>query len=69
MFDPTDPSDLTPEQRLDELTALLATGLRRVLALRPPPLQESAQNPLDVCPKSRPHGTRTVNASREQRRS
>ena len=29
MFDPTDPRHLTPEQRLDELTALLATGVRR----------------------------------------
>ena len=25
MFDPTDPSNLTSEQRLDELTAVLAT--------------------------------------------
>ena len=32
--DPTDPRHLTAEQRLDELSALLATGVRRLLALR-----------------------------------
>ena len=36
-FDPTDPSSLTPEQRLDELAAILATGVRRVLVLRAGP--------------------------------
>ena len=64
--DPTDPRDLTPEQRLDELAALLAKGARRVLALRAnaaiapvsgansaPP--ESAQNPLDVSPELSVH--------------
>ena len=58
-FDPTDPRSLSPRQRLDELTAVLAKGARRILALRAhspispaagpgraPP--ESAQNPLDV---------------------
>ena len=30
-FDPTDPRHLTPEQRLDELAALLASGVRRLL--------------------------------------
>jgi hypothetical protein len=38
-FDPTDPQHLTAEQRLDELTSLLATGVRRVLTLRLPPPQ------------------------------
>ena len=59
-LDPTDPRNLTPEQRLDELAAILATGVRRVLALRispttsplpPPPEQippESSQNCLEV---------------------
>ena len=48
-FDPTDPRHLTPEQRLDELTALLATGVRRALALRPCSLPaESEQIRLDV---------------------
>ena len=56
MFDPTDPLHLTPDQRLEELTALLAVGVRRALALRLPGVQESVQNPLDVVPQSRPHG-------------
>jgi hypothetical protein len=65
-FDPTDPRHLTPEQRLDELTALLAKGTRRVLALRAeaaitpatgpgPAPPESAQNPLDVSGQMRLH--------------
>ncbi len=66
--DPTDPRHLTPEQRLDELTALLATGVRRVLTLRLPP-PESEQNPLDVCGGKSVHAARPVNASREQGRS
>ncbi len=33
-FDPTDPRHLTPEQRLEEVAAILATGARRALALR-----------------------------------
>ncbi len=37
-FDPTDPAYLTPDQRLDELAALLAAGVRRPRALRPVPL-------------------------------
>ena len=69
MFDPTDPANLSPEQRLDELTALLALGVRRVLALRPPPLHESPQNPLDVLGETRPHGTCVVNTSRDTGRS
>ncbi len=64
--DPTAPRHLTPEQRLDELTALLASGVRRVLVLRPP---DSAQNSLDVSAEKSVHATRPVNASREQRRS
>jgi hypothetical protein len=66
--DPTDPRHLTPEQRLDELTALLAAGVRRMLGLRPP-IADSAQNSLDVRPAKSVHASRTVNASREQRRS
>ena len=69
MFDPTDPRNLTPEQRLDELTALLATGVRRVLALHLPPLQKSAQIQLDVSSEKSVHASRTVNTSGEQRRS
>ena len=76
-FDPTDPHHLTPEQRLDEVAAILATGVRRVLALRvspatsPAPLQippDSSQNCLEVSPQSRLHGTRVVNTSREPQR-
>lgn len=66
--DPTDPRRLTPQQRLDELTALLATGVGRALALRPR-LQDSPQNPLDESPQKSVHATQPVNASREQRRS
>ena len=48
---------------------LLAMGVRRVLALRPPTASESAQNSLDVSSKSRLHVSRTVHTSREQNRS
>jgi hypothetical protein len=61
-FDPTDPRQLTPQQRLDALAAVLATGAGRVLALRPPaslapaaPPEDSAQNPLDVSGETRLH--------------
>ena len=80
LFDPTAPRNLTPEQRLDELAAILATGVRRVLALRvspatPPPSPtpeqippESCQIPLEVSPQSRLHGTNVVNTTREPQR-
>ena len=76
-FDPTDPRNLTPEQRLDELAAILATGVCRVLALRVSPLtsaplptpeqipSESCQIPLEVSPQSRLHGSNVVNTTRE----
>ena len=76
-FDPTDPRNLTPEQRLDELSAIMATGVTRVLALRvspassPPSGQippESCQNCLEVSPQSRLHGTDVVNTAREPQR-
>ena len=79
-FDPTDPRNLTPDQRLDELSAILATGVRRVLSLRvsratsslpPPPEQippQSCQIPLEVSPQSRLHGTNVVNTTREPQR-
>jgi hypothetical protein len=69
MFDPTDPANLTPQQRLEELTALLARGVRRALALRLPNLSDSAQNSLDVSGERRLHVSRPVNANREQTRS
>ena len=79
-FDPTDPRHLTPEQRVDELAAILAAGVRRVLALRagsgtspplPPPEQippESCQIPLEVSAQSRLHGSNVVNTTREPQR-
>jgi hypothetical protein len=76
-FDPTDPRNLTPEQRLDELAAILATGVRHVLALRVSPATsasqeqipaESFRNCLEVSPQSRLHGTSVVNTTREPQR-
>ena len=77
-FDPADPRHLTPEQRADELTAVLAAGVRRLLALRAdcvpspppptgPPLSESSQNCLDGRPETRLHVSRRVNAHGESR--
>jgi hypothetical protein len=55
-FDPTDPSHLTPDQRLSELAAIFAIGVARALALRPIlTAPESEQNRLDVSPKKRLH--------------
>ena len=79
-YDPTDPRHLTPEQRLDELAAILAKGVRRLLALcaanpatpaPPPPEQidrESEQNLLDVAADKSVHACRPVNATGEPRR-
>ena len=51
-FDPTHPDLLTPEQRLDELAAILAAGARRLLshcASTPPQTDpDSTPNQLDV---------------------
>ena len=44
-----DPAELTPEQRFQELAAILARGILR--SSRSP--QESAENPLDVSPDLR----------------
>ena len=65
LFDPTDPSHLTPDQRLDALSAILAVGVRRALALRrslpsDPLISEpdSVPDELDIsCPQS-VHGPR-----------
>ena len=62
-FDPTDPDHLSPDQRLDELTAILAEGVRRLLSLRAAPAEspapeippESTPNGLDVCGETRLH--------------
>jgi hypothetical protein len=76
-FDPANPRHLTPEQRLDNLAAILAVGVRRLLAIRAaaqcPPARgieqipaESCQIPLEVSAQTRLHGTRPVNATGEQ---
>ena len=55
-FDPTDPRHLTPEQRLDELAAVLATGARRALSARPIfTSADSEQIRLDESPKTSVH--------------
>jgi hypothetical protein len=48
IFDPTDPRHLSPDQRLNELAAILATGVRRALALGVQP--KSTKNRLDLYP-------------------
>ena len=75
-YDPTDPIHLTPDHRLDEVSALLATGMRRLLALRAKEsphstqiLQNSSQNGLDEWAKQSVHVSRPVNASGDRRRS
>jgi hypothetical protein len=69
-FDPTDPDRFTPDQRLDELSALLATGVRRLLAQRashPVSLpSESGQNGLDDSAALSVHVSRPVNTAGER---
>jgi hypothetical protein len=69
-YDPTDPNRLTPDQRLDELTALLATGMRRLLAKRsshPVSLPaDSDQNGLEVSSDLSLHVSRPVNTDGER---
>jgi hypothetical protein len=78
-FDLADPRHLTPEQRLDNLAAILAAGARRLLAVRATAARptgtgieqiplESCEIPLEVSPLTRLHGTRPVNATGEPRR-
>ena len=69
MFDPTDPRHFTPEERRDELTALFATGVRRLLSLRPNPISDSSPNGLDVSAEKSVHASRPVNATRDEERS
>jgi hypothetical protein len=61
--DPTDPAHLTPEQRLNELAAILATGVRRLLKARPP---ESDRNCLEVSRDLPLHVSRPVNSAGER---
>jgi hypothetical protein len=63
--DPTDPTLLTPEQRLAEVASILAEGVLRLrarAALTPPagpgsPVSDSPQIRLDECRQTRPHGS------------
>ena len=54
-FDPTDPAFLTPDQRLNELAALLAAGIRRARSIPPSSLvQIPAESELDQLDLSAP---------------
>ena len=64
--DPTDPAHLTPDQRLDEVAKILATGVRRLLALRQSAPQESPANCLEVSGDLPLHVSRPVNTAGER---
>jgi len=73
VYDPTDPAFMNGDDRLREVSAILAAGVLRLCrrsALSPnlsttyPPV-ESEQNCLDDSRELRLHGPSTVNASRE----
>ena len=64
-YDPTNPRQLTPQQRLDAIAAVLAVGAGRALALRAAATSapavgpsDSSQNELDVCGDMRLHAPR-----------
>jgi hypothetical protein len=73
LHDPTDPTHLTPDQRHDELAAILAVGVRRLLDHRAsnpvslPP--ESPENGLDVVAELSVHASAPVNTTGEHERS
>lgn len=60
--DPTDPADMSPEERLDEVGSILARGIlrlhKRILPHAGPVenLPESATTCLELSPPSRPDG-------------
>jgi hypothetical protein len=64
--DPTDPGNMTAEQRIEEISAILAAGVLRLrartaLPASPAPSEispDSTQNSLDVSPRKRLHGHR-----------
>jgi hypothetical protein len=64
--DPTDPSHLTPDQRLDELAAILAAGVRRLLKVRASSPAESFRNCLEVSGDLPLHVSRPVNRAGER---
>jgi hypothetical protein len=65
--DPTNPANLTPEQRVDEIAAILATGVLRLHRRAALPTASSpSQNPsdsalsgLDDSPETRLHGQKS----------
>ncbi|MEO5369027.1 MAG: hypothetical protein H7833_03020 [Magnetococcus sp. DMHC-1] len=50
MIASTNPAHMTTEERLTEVAAILAAGVRRVLKLR-----KTEKIPLDKSPRTRPH--------------
>ena len=64
--DPTDPSHLTPDHRLDEVARILATGVRRLLSVPSAPPQESPANCLEVSGDLPLHVSRPVNTAGER---
>lgn len=60
--DPTDPADMTPEQRLDEVASILARGILRLHGRTPAHaapaenLPESSTTCLELSAPSRPDG-------------
>jgi hypothetical protein len=64
VYDPTSPTEMSPDQRLDEIASILAGGLLRLhrrvaLSTEVSPVslvEESEQIQLDVCGQSRTHG-------------
>ena len=64
--DPTDPSQLTPDQRLDEVAKILALGVRRLLSLPQSTPVESSPNCLEVSPALPLHVSRPVNNAGER---
>lgn len=65
-FDPTDPDNMSADERVTELAAILAAGALRMRRGTPPPasdrdapdLQESTATGLDDCAETRLHGQR-----------
>jgi hypothetical protein len=64
--DPTDPLHLTPDQRLDEVARILATGVRRLASMRTSAPQESSPNCLEASPNLPLHVSRPVNRAGER---
>ena len=62
MYHIDDPADMTTEERLEEVAAILAAGYLRLKARRrhladPPESLKSPEKDLEVCPDVSPHDT------------